>query len=46
VTSAGVVVKRPAMTSWALGLGDRGVIQNHRAVLKASTGSDATSSGC
>jgi hypothetical protein len=38
-------VQRPAITSCALGLGLWAVIQNHRAVLKARTGSCPTASG-
>lgn len=45
VTSAADGCHLPVMTSCGLGLGAWGVIQNHKAVLKASTGLDATASG-
>ena len=38
-------VHLPVMTSWHEGLGDWGVIQNHKAVLKDMIGSVATKSG-
>lgn len=43
--SAAEGVHRPVMTSWLDGLGDCGVIQNQRAVLKEMVASVATKSG-